>query len=300
MWHVTSFYQFLALGEPLSGIREKTAAFMEERAISGLIVFAPEGVNGTVAGEEAQVLAFKSFLSDLVGFSSFRFKDSVCNVAPFHRTSVVIRPEIVGMKRPDLVPIADEDHHLSPSEWHELLSSGQPRVVIDTRNDYEVQIGKFEGAVDPGLKSFSHWGDYAEQAEIPRDVPVLIYCTGGIRCEKVMVDMRSRGYDNVYQLRDGILGYLAEYPDGFYEGECFVFDDRVAVDAHLQPSKTFGICPACGLPSNNHRTCARCEGDYVVCPSCEVRWNPVCSKTCDDRYRRHGILSLASQLTPSS
>jgi UPF0176 protein len=256
--------------------------------MTGLVLFAEEGINGTVSGTAAHVADFKRFICDLAGEDDIRFKDSVSEVPPFHRLTVDVRSEIVGMKRPDLSPDTTEDHHLSPTEWHEALTSPGPKLVIDTRNRYETTVGKFKDAIDPDLKTFSEWGAYLEKAEIPKDVPVYIYCTGGIRCEKAILEMRSRGLENVFQLRDGILGYLQEYPDGLFDGDCFVFDDRVALDHDLRPSGRFGICPGCGLTASKGLVCQRCAGAYFVCDACEGDWGPVCSKKCRDLWQRHG------------
>lgn len=287
-WFVTCFYRFTPLSEPrIEEVREALKDWMEANGVLGLVLVAPEGVNGTVAGGEAVIAAFKAFVRELVGLDDFPFKDSQSERPPFHRVSVDRRREIVGMKRPDLVPESLEDHHLSPKEWHEWLESGRPALVVDTRNAYETRVGKFKGAIDPELKNFSDWGAYLDKGELPTDLPVLIYCTGGIRCEKAILEMRGRGFEQVYQLRDGILGYLAEYPEGHYEGECFVFDQRVAVDKDLKPTERFGVCPACGLPASEKFECIRCGEEYYRCPTCAERWShPVCSKPCLDRYTR--------------
>jgi len=288
-WYVTSFYRFIPLEAALlPELQALTKQRMAEGSLLGLVLLAAEGVNGTVAGTEAAIAGFKQFIKDLIHTGDIRFKDSTSEIAPFHRLSVDIRSEIVGMKRPDLVPPSTEDHHLSPKEWHEAMASDSPKIVIDTRNRYETLAGKFKDAIDPKLKTFSDWGEYLESTEVPADVPVYIYCTGGIRCEKAILEMHSKGFGTVYQLRDGILGYLKEYPNGFYEGDCFVFDDRVALDQELQPSGRYGICPGCGLTSSSKRTCERCGAPYVVCADCEASWDPVCSKTCRDLWRRHG------------
>lgn len=262
---------------------------MTENGILGLVLLAEEGINGTVAGPEESIPAFKQFIRGLVGNPDVQFKDSTSDVPPFHRVSVDIRREIVGLKRTDLVPESTQNFHLTPKEWHEAMASDAPKVIIDTRNKYETMAGKFKGAIDPELKIFSEWSSYLDKADIPSDVPVYMYCTGGIRCEKAMIEMRSRGFDQVYQLRDGILGYLAEYPDGYFEGDCFVFDDRVALDQNLKPSGRIGICPGCGLPSDVKKVCDRCDTPYYVCSECEESWGPVCSKQCRDLWKRHGL-----------
>jgi UPF0176 protein len=289
-WAVTSFYRFLSLdAEQIARHRQEVGDWLAANEFVGLVILAPEGINGTVAGPVDLIADFKTHLTQSIrGLDGISFKDSTCPQAPFRGLRVEIRSEIVGMKRPDIVPLEPENGHLSPREWHELLDSGRPVTLIDTRNQYETRLGLFRGARDPGLDHFSHWPEYAERAEIPRDRPVMIYCTGGIRCEKVALDLRSRGFEKVYQLRDGILGYLAEYPDGYFEGECFVFDDRVAVDSDLQPTAKYGICPACGEPAESRAPCGWCEGPSFICPSCEPEWSSACSKTCRDRIQRHG------------
>ncbi|MDR3687938.1 MAG: hypothetical protein P4L46_01070 [Fimbriimonas sp.] len=283
-WHVTCFYCFFRIESGrLPSLRHEIKEWMTSNEIKGLVLVAPEGINGTVSGSSEAISALKAFVRQVTGVEEIHFKDSESHVRPFRRASVDIRSEIVGMKRPDLVPDSPENHHLTPEQWHRMLDSDHPPVVIDTRNRYETLTGKFKGAIDPGLKSFSEWGDYLEQAELPRDETILIYCTGGIRCEKAILEMRTRGFDKVYQLRDGILGYLAEYPEGYFEGDCFVFDDRVALDGHLQPTDRFGICPGCGLTSGDRRECESCGRPYYVCTECAPTWPAACSKVCRDR-----------------
>lgn len=286
-WHITSFYKFVPQTESEVEIRQsELRSFMADNELIGLVLLATEGVNGTVAGDEGAIQALKSFVDS--AFGPTRYKDSVSDKKPFHRTTVVIRPEIVAIKNDRLPMPPGDDSHLSPAEWDAMLSSPEPKTVIDTRNVYETRLGVFEGAIDPGLKAFSDWGAYLDNAEIPRDQPVMIYCTGGIRCEKAILEMRVRGFENVFQLRDGILGYLEEFPEGKFKGDCFVFDDRVAVGSDLKPTQTAGICPGCGLPDSIVRTCSWCGENYFSCGDCAPEWFTACSKTCRDRIRRHG------------
>ena len=289
LWHVTSFYRFLPLAvADLAGLQGRMKDWMTERDVMGLVIFAEEGINGTVAGSAIAIADFKLFVIATLQEAEIRFKDSVSEFPPFRRISVDIRSEIVGLKRPDLKPDSPENSHLSPSEWHAMITSSEPKLVIDTRNRYETISGKFRGAIDPGLASFSEWGEYLDKAGLPKDQPVMIYCTGGIRCEKAILEMRARGFDEVYQLRDGILGYLEEFPQGEYEGECYVFDDRVCLGPDLLPSHNYGVCPGCGLTSGEKKQCAWCGESYFHCQGCVEKWPPVCSKTCRDRYERHG------------
>jgi len=286
-WNVTSFYRFLQVDPSrVLGLREELFGWLSSRHLLGLVLVAPEGVNGTIAGSAAPIEEFKGYVQELFGADDIRFKDSVSGVRPFRRLTVDAREEIVGLKRPDLVPVKTEDHHLSPSEWHEWMRSDREKLVIDTRNTYETMAGKFKGAIDPGLKTFTDWKSYLDTAELPKDVPVLMYCTGGIRCEKAILEMRSRGFNEIYQLRDGILGYLEEFPDGEFEGECFVFDDRVTVGGDLKPTGNFGICPGCGLTASEVFVCEVCSKEFFHCVACTGKGRPsVCCKTCLDRWQ---------------
>lgn len=279
-WHITAFYKFISLEkERLPSLRDEVKDAMLGSGIVGLVLLAEEGVNGTIGGSTEAIEEFKRKMEEWTG-GPVRFKDSFADQQPFKRTIVDIRKEIVTLKRPDFVPPAEENSHLSPKEWHEMLASDEDKFVIDTRNIYETQIGKFKGAIDPGLKNFSEWGDYLRQSGFPKDKPVMIYCTGGIRCEKAILEMQDQGFEKVYQLRDGILGYLAEYPDGLYEGECFVFDRRVAVDQHLEPTQKYGICPSCGFTADIKAVCDECQSEYFICADCQSKWPNVCSKEC--------------------
>ncbi len=289
VWYVTCFYRFIHIeADKLSTLQAEMHEFMTKNGVLGLVLFAEEGINGTVAGDQPAIEKFKQYVWSLMNATDITFKDSTSEKPPFHRVRVQLRAEIVGLKRRDLVPETTQDHHLTPKQWHDAMASSEPKLVIDTRNKYETMVGKFKGAIDPEIQNFSQWGEYLEKTEIPEGVPVYIYCTGGIRCEKAILEMRTRGHENVYQLRDGILGYLAEYPEGYYEGECFVFDERVAVDHNLKPSTRFGICPGCGLTAETKNVCDRCDAEYFVCATCDPTWGPVCSKACRDLWQRHG------------
>ena len=277
-------------------VQESLLNAMLEHQIKGLVLVAPEGVNGTVAGSDAAILEFKRQITSLFPGIEIGFKDSICHEMPFKWTNVDRREEIVGLKKPELVPGEFENNHLSPAEWHEKLTSGEQIQLIDTRNVFETKIGKFKGAIDPGLTKFSEWGDYLDSAPLEKDKPTLIYCTGGIRCEKAILEMQQRGFEKVYQLRDGILGYLAEYPEAEYEGECFVFDERVAVDQHLRPTERFGICPGCGLTSEVRIECDWCGRQYFTCEGCQESRARACSKTCLDRLSRHGKAESSKNL----
>lgn len=153
-------------------------------------------------------------------------------------------------------------------------------TILDTRNTYESAIGTFEGAIVPPLASFHEFPAYVEKSNIPKEKPVLMFCTSGIRCEKAAEEMRNQGYKEVYQLDGGITNYLAEYPNGHWRGECFMFDHRVAIDTTLKPSTRYKLCPACGNPGDVRTTCEHCTTPCTLCATCVEKAPIACSRTC--------------------
>jgi UPF0176 protein len=211
------------------------------------------------------------------------FQDSKAGAQVFKRWSVQMRSEIVNLQLPDAKPA--QDTHLTPEEWHAMLQ--EDVMVLDTRNTYETNVGTFKNAVDPKLKNFQEFPEYVRSAGIPKQKKVLMYCTGGIRCEKAIHAMRAQGYEHVYQLEGGILAYLKQFPNAAFEGECFVFDHRVAVDQELKPSARYALCPHCGDPGDKTVACVHCTKSCVICTTCAAHEErQTCSKNC----RHHHLL----------
>ncbi|NOS67767.1 MAG: hypothetical protein HOO67_05390 [Candidatus Peribacteraceae bacterium] len=256
---ITSSYAFLPFTEEqLVTLQKELKALGTERGMNGLVLLAPEGINSTVCGTPETIADWKEGLRMLK--SDILFKDSFAEQPIFRRWSVKIKPELITFKQPGIAP-AGKHKHLSPQEWKQMMER-EDVVVVDARNGYEVGLGKFRSAVDPQLKHFQDFPEAIKSASIPKEKTVMLYCTGGIRCEKAVPAMEAQGYSNVYQLEGGILAYLEQYPDDAFEGECFVFDHRVAVDQHLQPSKTYHLCSECGDPARSV-VCGGCAGKLV-------------------------------------
>jgi len=293
---IAAFYRFLVLSpQEVGELRKDLEKFAAEHGIKGLVVLGEEGVNATVAGSVKGISALKDFIRSRLSCPDITFKDSQAHKMPFARFKVDVRSEIITTKNLEITIDDSQGTHVSPQQWHEMMTSDPNVVVVDTRNDYETEVGIFEGAIDPRIKKFSEFKGYVEREGLPRDKKLLLYCTGGIRCEKAVPELKQLGYNQVYQLEGGILRYLEEYPEGFFKGECFVFDHRVAVDSKLQPSQTYTLCPHCGNPAKEPIECKRCGTPATVCHRCLLRDDlKSCSKNCAHHIRL-GSRSLASR-----
>ncbi len=286
---ITTFYKFTSIAYP-----EQFKQFLEALAVKtnalGLVIVGTEGINSTIAASTKEDLAqFKEAVVQNLKLDFLLFKDSTSNMAPFRRFKVKIRPEIVTLGTPELIPTLEKNHHLSPQEWNDVLKNEKDILVIDTRNWYETKIGTFKNAVNPRTDQFTEFPKFMEQNNFDKNKKVLIFCTGGIRCERGILELQRQGFDDVYQLEGGILNYLQEFPDDQFEGECFVFDHRVALDQLLQPTNKYNLCPHCGQPGNRPIDCQRCDNQALVCDNCEMLdWKKItCSKNCAYQLELH-------------
>lgn len=266
---IVSFYRFADVSEPAL-LRQELLSLCEEQELLGTVLVAGEGVNGTLAGAEPALQSVLDWLCDRLALTSAidgRWTDS--DTAPFHRMRVRLKQEIVALGRPDIRPDQEGGSHVGPAEWNALLAD-PATLVIDTRNRYEIEVGSFSQALDPETDSFRQFQDFAaELAAGNRDRPLAMFCTGGIRCEKAAALMEELGFREIHQLAGGILNYLETVPDAdnLWEGECFVFDKRVAVDRD-RAEGGYVQCHACRRPLNSEDLTSPdyCEG--VSCPRC--------------------------------
>ena len=251
---VAAFYRFAAL-ENLPALRGELGDLAEAQGLSGTILLAPEGVNGTIAGADAGVQELLDRLRQVAGLEHLEAKFSRSEIQAFHRLKVRLKREIVTMGEPQVSPyLASEvGTHVPPGQWDALIADPDT-LVIDTRNAYEVAIGSFEGAIDPGTATFREFPQWVEQSLRPlvaerQPKAIAMFCTGGIRCEKATAYLQQQGFEGVHHLEGGILRYLEEIPEPLssWHGECFVFDKRVAVNHQLEPGE-HSLCFACGLP----------------------------------------------------
>jgi UPF0176 protein len=271
---VAALYRFAPFGDCAS-LRQGLIKLCAELGIKGTLLLAPEGVNGTIAGTPAGIDEVLAHIRALPGCERLSVKLSRAAVMPFYRMKVRLKREIVTMGRPDIDPLRDAGQYVSAQDWNALITA-PGTVVIDTRNDYEVRLGAFANAVNPGTRSFREFPDWfrANRDALLGGHPspkVAMYCTGGIRCEKATAFLKSEGVEDVYHLDGGILKYLetASAPESLWQGECFVFDQRVALGLGLAPGPHV-LCGACRMPVTPEEQASPLFDPGVSCPGCHA------------------------------
>jgi UPF0176 protein len=245
---VTALYKFVTL-ENFEQLRAPLLQVMEENEVRGTLLLALEGINGTVAGSEQGITTVLNWLKSDERLANISHKESFTDNAPFKRSKVKLKKEIVTMGIEGIDPLQIVGTYVKPKDWNALISDPDV-ILVDTRNDYEIEIGTFKNAVDPKTKTFREFPQYvAENLDPKKHKKVAMYCTGGIRCEKSTAYMKEQGFEEVYHLEGGILKYLEEVKEEetMWQGECFVFDDRVAVDHQLNKGQ-YDQCHACRMP----------------------------------------------------
>ncbi|MGF1478079.1 MAG: rhodanese-related sulfurtransferase [Cyanophyceae cyanobacterium] len=265
---VATFYKFVRLPD-LTEFQAALIAYGHKQQIKGTILLATEGINGTIAGSGEAIASVLAFLRSNERLADLEHQESVAESVPFDRLKVRIKPEIVTSGLPAIDPSQRVGQYLSPQEWNHVISD--PEVtVIDTRNQYEVKIGTFKNAQDPQTASFRDFPDYVRTHLDPaKHRKVALFCTGGIRCEKATSFLLSQGFPEVYHLKGGILNYLREIPaeDSLWQGECFVFDQRVAVKEGLEAG-SHDLCLGCGHPISEADKSLPQYQEGVSCPYC--------------------------------
>ncbi|WP_431301043.1 rhodanese-related sulfurtransferase [Tabrizicola sp. BL-A-41-H6] len=292
MLTVAALYHFTRFPDP-AALRAPLLALATAQGVKGSLLLAPEGINGTIAGARDGIDAMLTHIRALPGCAALDHKESYAETMPFGRMKVRLKREIVTMGQPDVDPTARTGHYVTPENWNALISDADT-VVIDTRNDYEVGIGTFQGAVDPGTRSFSEFpGWWQENKDRFTGKRIAMFCTGGIRCEKSTNYLLGQGLNEVYHLKGGILKYLEEVPAeaSLWQGECFVFDDRVSVGHGLVPGAN-SSCGACRRPVTPEDRTHPAFEEGVSCPACEHEYTP--ADRARFRERQHQMI-LAAQ-----
>ena len=267
MRRVLAFYKFTKVADP-AGVQQEFLQLGTRLDIKGTILLAEEGVNGTIVGEEEHLVAMQRALTQRFGQLPFKWSELALENLGFYRYKVKIKPEIVTLGVNGL-DIGQTGEHVSAERWHDLLDDPEV-VVIDTRNTYEIDIGTFPGAVNPNTTNFREFPQWvAEHLDPQRNKQVAMFCTGGIRCEKASAYMQQAGFEKVYQLDGGVLRYLENVAadENRWQGECFVFDQRVSVDRDLREG-TYQQCYACRRPLSAEDLESPEYQPGVSCPHC--------------------------------
>ena len=286
MYEVILYYYFNTIEHP-EQFAKQHKQYCKDLGIKGRIYISSEGINGTAAGTPEQMAQYKADLRAIPGFEETEFKTDESDYIPFSKLICKTREEIVSL-HVDGVDPKDGGNHLSPAEWRRVMEE-EDHVMIDVRNNYESKIGHFKGALKPDVENFFDFPQWLEEAEIPKDKKVLMYCTGGIRCEKFSVLMKEQGWDDVNQLHGGILRYAKEEEGKHFEGKCFVFDDRLVVPVNPKDLAPIAKCEITGKPADTYVNCANMECNKLFVCSEEGAhiMEGCCSEECkQSEYRR--------------
>lgn len=307
---IAALYHFARFGDP-AALRDPLADLCRAQGIKGTLLLAREGINGTIAGTAAGIAAVLEHVRALPGCAALEVKYSAAEEMPFHRMKVRIKQEIVTMGEPNIDPLCDVGHYVKPQDWNALISESGT-ILIDTRNDYEVAVGTFAGAIDPGTTSFRDfpaWFRAQRDALLGQGVPpkVAMFCTGGIRCEKSTAFLKAEGIEAVYHLQGGILKYLEQIPaeQSLWQGECFVFDERVTV-GHGLVRGSYATCRACRRPISDADRASPLYEDGASCPACHGERSEAQRERYRERHRQelraaqHGEAHVGAEFNRAS
>jgi UPF0176 protein len=297
LFKLAAFYSFIDLSDLLQ-LKSEFTEFLKKQDIRGTMLIASEGINGTLAGKESSINEFKNFLKSKNLYEAKNFKTSHCEYDPFPRLKIKLKDEIVtiGNKLVDPKKIVGE--YIPPEDWNQLIADEEV-MVLDTRNTYEHSIGSFKNAIQPettNFREFPAWLDQVEASGLDKNKKVAMFCTGGIRCEKASSLMRSKGFENIYQLQGGILNYLEKIneEDSLWKGECFVFDDRVAINHKLKVG-SYDMCHGCRMPITESDKNSEYYERGISCPNCFNKKTPDQKKRYAERQKQVDLAKLRNE-----
>ncbi len=278
------YYKYVSIENP-EDLKIWQRELCEQLELTGRIILAAEGINGTLCGTLEATQAYEQVMTAHPLFGGIDFKDSIVadQYAYFPRLSIKIKPELVHIGlAPDQHKATDGGQHLTPTQAHALIAQAPENLVIlDFRNDFESRIGAFENAIIPDIKYAREFPDYVDRnAEQFKDKQVLMYCTGGVRCERASAYVKAATpATQVFQISGGVHRYVEQFPDGFFRGKNYVFDGRIAVSV---TNDILGTCDLCAIACDEYTNCwnAKCNKHYIACPACLSTWQNTCSDTC--------------------
>ncbi|MCH9611450.1 MAG: rhodanese-related sulfurtransferase [Chlamydiae bacterium] len=287
-YYALAYYIFEKIEEPKREVK-KHKRFLDDLDATGRIYISEEGMNGQMSGSHEACEKYIAFLRQDPRFAKIHFKIHVVEENIFPRMTVKYRENLVALG--EKADIADGGEHVSPAKWREMIESDEEYLLIDVRNDYEWKIGHFEGADLPPLKNFRDFPGYADRLKEqvdPSKTKVMMYCTGGIRCELYSALLKKRGFDTVFQLDGGVINYGQKEGQKHWKGSLFVFDDRLACSIDDQPAKPISHCSFCEESTDKYFNCANmdCNELFLCCDECALKRGAVCSDGCAKAPRR--------------
>lgn len=292
---ICALYKFVTL-EDFEDIRDPLQEFCIANDIKGTLLLAKEGINGTVSGPRHSINALLNYLRSDDRLADLEGKESYDGAQPFYRMKVKLKKEIVTMGVEGIDPKQIVGTYVEPKDWNDLISDPDV-VLVDTRNDYEYDIGTFENAINPHTETFREFPAYVtENLDPKKNKKVAMFCTGGIRCEKSTAYLKEQGFDEVYHLKGGILKYLEDIPkeNSLWKGECFVFDNRVAVNHDLEKGQ-YDQCHGCRYPITEEEKKSEHYVEGVVCPRCFDKQTPEQRERFAERQKQIQLSKLRNE-----
>jgi UPF0176 protein len=286
---VLAYYHFTCIDDPAREV-ERHKDFFKDREITCRIYISKEGINGQLSGEKEDARAYMAWMKSDPRFGDMEFKWQTATEQVFPRATVKVRDQLVALDMPADPKQGGE--HVSPAKWKKMLQErDRETLLLDVRNDYEWEIGHFEGAELPPLETFRAFGTYAQrlrQEKDPKKTKVMMYCTGGIRCELYSSLLKQQGFENVYQLEGGVIKYGEKEGSAHWRGKLFVFDDRLAIPlSEDAPEDVISSCRHCDAKSDVYYNCANtdCNDLFLSCPACAETFSGCCSTSCQSAPR---------------
>ena len=292
IYKIVSLYSFTLIKENLIlEFKNELLRFEKSNSLSGLLIIAKEGINGTICGEDSIIDKFTKLIKKFVNNNELNIKISYSKIKVFKKLKIKIKNEIVTMGIPGINPKDNNGTYIDPYSWNKLIED-QNTIIIDTRNNYEVSIGSFKNSINPNTNNFSEFPKWVndnldKHLENKSSKNIAMFCTGGIRCEKATSLLKNKGYENIYHLKGGILKYLENIPkeESLFEGECYVFDKRVALDHQLKKG-SYSICHACGMPVSIHDQERKEYRKGIQCHFCINKFNDDDRKRFEERQKQ--------------
>ncbi len=286
---VLLFYKFQEINDVEYFVRAHRR-FCKSIEVLGKVLVAHEGINGSISGTNEQVEKYKKFVWSLKGFEDVWFKEEFVLEHPFTKMHVRIRKEIIRLNKN--IDLTKKGKKITPKEFIDLYKKNENFMVLDARNYYESKLGKFKNAITSNIRSFREFPKFIKKFEKITDKKkkIVMYCTGGIRCEKASAYMKERGFENVYQLDGGIINFCQQYPNTIWEGKCFVFDKRLMTDIN-QKNKPITHCINCNKLCDLQRNCKNisCDELVIMCVKCQEKLHGCCSEFCKIEFEKYSI-----------